>query len=39
VDADEIADMICFLSSDYGRHVFGQVIGVDGITETLYPRS
>ena len=39
VDAEEIADMICFLSSDYGRHVSGQIIGVDGNTETLYPRS
>lgn len=39
VDAEEIADMICFLSSDYGRHVSGQIIAVDGNTETLYPRS
>ena len=39
VDAEEIADMICFLCSDYGRHVSGQIIGVDGNTETLYPRS
>ena len=39
IDAEEIADLICFLCSDYGRHVSGQIIGVDGNTETLYPRS
>ncbi|WP_027857349.1 SDR family oxidoreductase [Marinobacterium jannaschii] len=39
VDPEEIADMICFLSSDYGRHVSGQIVGVDGFTETLYPRT
>jgi enoyl-[acyl-carrier-protein] reductase (NADH) len=39
VDAEEIADMICCLCSDYGRHVTGQIIGVDGGTQTLYPRS
>jgi len=38
VDPEEIADVICFLSSDYSRHMSGQVIGVDGHTETLYPR-
>ena len=38
VDPEEIADLICFLSSDYGRHISGQIIGVDGNTETLYPR-
>ena len=38
VDPEEIADTICFLCSDYGRHISGQVIGVDGNTETLYPR-
>ncbi len=38
VDAEEIADLIVFLCSDYGRHISGQVIGVDGHTETLYPR-
>jgi len=25
--------------SDYGRHISGQIIAVDGNTETLYPRS
>jgi NAD(P)-dependent dehydrogenase (short-subunit alcohol dehydrogenase family) len=39
VDPQEIADMICYLCSDYGKHVSGQIIGVDGNTETLYPRS
>lgn len=39
VDPEEIADTICFLCSDYGRHISGQVLGVDGHTETLYPRS
>jgi len=39
VDPEEIADTICFLASDYGRHISGQVLGVDGHTETLYPRS
>ncbi len=39
VDPQEIADLICFLSSNYGRHISGQIIGVDGNTETLYPRS
>jgi len=39
VDPEEIADLIVFLCSDYGRHISGQIIGVDGNTETLYPRS
>ena len=39
VDPEEIADTICFLCSDYGRHISGQIIGIDGNTETLYPRS
>lgn len=38
VDPEEIADLIVFLCSDYGRHISGQIIGVDGNTETLYPR-
>jgi hypothetical protein len=37
--AEEIAAMICFRCSDFGRHVSSQIIGVDGNTETLYPRS
>ena len=39
VDPEEIADLIVYLCSDYGRHISGQIIGVDGNTETLYPRS
>jgi NAD(P)-dependent dehydrogenase (short-subunit alcohol dehydrogenase family) len=39
VDPEEIADLIVFLCSDYGRHISGQIVGVDGNTETLYPRS
>lgn len=38
VEPEEIADLVVFLCSDYGRHVSGQVIGVDGHTETLWPR-
>ena len=38
VEPEEIADMICYLCSDYARHISGQNIGVDGHTETLYPR-
>lgn len=39
VDPEEIADTIVFLCSEYGRHISGQILGVDGHTETLYPRS
>lgn len=39
VDPQEISDLIMFLVSDYGRHISGQIIGVDGNTETLWPRS
>ena len=39
VDPEEIADLICFLSSDSAKHISGQIVGVDGNTETLYPRS
>jgi len=39
VDPQAISDLIMFLVSDYGRHISGQIIGVDGNTETLYPRS
>ena len=39
VDADEIASMICYLASDHGRHISGQIIGIDGHTETLWPRA
>ena len=39
VEPEEIAELICFLSSDYSKHISGQIVGVDGNTETLYPRS
>lgn len=38
VDPEEIADLIVYLCSDRGRHISGQIIGVDGHTETLWPR-
>ncbi len=38
VAPQEIADMVVYLCSDRGRHICGQVIAVDGHTETLYPR-
>ncbi|NNE11939.1 MAG: SDR family oxidoreductase, partial [Ilumatobacter sp.] len=39
VDPEEIADLIVYMCSDHGRHISGQVIGVDGNTETLWPRA
>ena len=39
IDPEEIADLIVFLCSDQGRHISGQIIGLDGNTETLFPRS
>lgn len=39
VDPEEIADMIVYLCSDHARHVSGQIIGIDGHTETLWPRA
>ena len=38
VEPEEIAELICFLSSDHSKHISGQIVGVDGNTETLYPR-
>ncbi len=38
VTAEEIADMVVYLCSDRGRRITGQVIAVDGGTETLFPR-
>ncbi len=38
IDPQEIADMVLYLCSDHARSISGQVIGVDGNTETLYPR-
>ena len=39
VEATEIADMVGFLCSDKARHISGQIISVDGNTETLHVRS
>ena len=39
VDAAEVADLVVFLASERGRRISGQVISVDGHTETLYPRA
>ena len=38
VEPEEISQLICYLSSDFGKHISGQILGVDGFTETLYPR-
>ena len=37
VNADEIADMALFLASPQAAKVSGQVMSVDGHTETLVP--
>ena len=39
VDSGEVADMVVYLCSDRGKRITGQVIAIDGGTETLYPRS
>ncbi|MDE0187676.1 MAG: SDR family oxidoreductase [bacterium] len=38
VTPQEVADLVLYLAGPSGRHVSGQVIGVDGHTETLFPR-
>ncbi len=38
VEPQEIADMVVYLASERGRSISGQVIAIDGHTETLYPR-
>lgn len=38
IEPEEIADMILYLTSDHARSISGQVLAVDGHTETLYPR-
>lgn len=38
VEAEEIAEMILYLCSDKAKRISGQIIAVDGHTETLYPR-
>ncbi|MCE2526455.1 MAG: SDR family oxidoreductase [Actinomycetia bacterium] len=39
VSPQEVADLVLYLVGPSGRHISGQVISVDGHTETLYPRS
>lgn len=39
VSPEEVADLVLYLAGPSGRHISGQVISVDGHTETLYPRS
>ena len=39
VSPQEVADLVLYLAGPSGRHISGQVISVDGHTETLYPRS
>jgi len=38
IDADEIASMVVYLCSDHARSISGQIIAVDGHSETLFPR-
>ncbi len=38
VNPEEIVHAICFLTSDFAKHVSGQILAIDGHTETLYPR-
>ena len=38
VSPQEVADLVLYLSGPSGRHISGQVISVDGHTETLFPR-
>ncbi len=38
VEPEEISQLIAYLCSDYAKHISGQIVGVDGNTETLYPR-
>lgn len=38
VTPEQVAEMVVFLASERGSRISGQVIAVDGHTETLYPR-
>jgi len=38
VSPQEVADLVLYLAGPSGRHISGQVISVDGHTETLFPR-
>jgi NAD(P)-dependent dehydrogenase (short-subunit alcohol dehydrogenase family) len=35
VEPEDVANMALFLTSDYGRYISGQAIGLDGHTEGL----
>ena len=39
ISPEEVADLVLYLAGSSGRHISGQVIAVDGHTETLYRRS
>ena len=39
ISPEEVADLVLYLAGPSGRHISGQVIAVDGHTETLYRRS
>ncbi len=39
VSPQEVAGLVLYLAGPSGRHISGQVIAVDGNTETLFPRS
>ena len=38
VSPREVAELVLYLAGPSGRHISGQVISVDGHTETLFPR-
>ena len=38
VTPEQVADLVAFLASERGSRISGQIIAVDGHTETLYPR-
>lgn len=38
VSPQEVADLVVYLAGPSGRNISGQVISVDGHTETLFPR-
>ena len=39
VTSEQVADLVVFLASERGSLISGQVMAVDGNTETLYPRN
>ena len=38
VDPEDIADIAVYLCCERGKRISGPIIGVDGHSETLYPR-